>query len=77
MNGRVEDRPADRRGDGQRTFKLIEGERLATRCGGDDYRGAFAKDEEGGRESAIRLGIEPPDVPPGAGARRRWPSARR
>ena len=58
---------AERRDDGQRTFKLIEGEPLSTSFGEDVYREVFADEEQSERAAALRLRIEALDIPPTAG----------
>jgi DNA mismatch repair ATPase MutS len=58
---------AERRDDGQRTFKLIEGEPLSTSFGEDVYREVFANEEQSERANALRLRVESLDIPPRAG----------
>jgi hypothetical protein len=58
---------AERRDDGQRTFKLIEREPLSTSFGEDVYREVFADEEESDRTAALRLKVEALDIPPRAG----------
>ncbi len=60
---------AERRDDGQRTFKLIEGEPLSTSFGEDVYREVFANEEEYDRAAALRQRVEALDIPPRAGVR--------
>jgi DNA mismatch repair ATPase MutS len=58
---------AERRDDGERTFKLIDGEPLSTSFGEDVYREVFADEERSGHEAALRVMIEALDTPPRAG----------
>jgi DNA mismatch repair ATPase MutS len=60
---------AERRDDGERTFKLIEREPLSTSFGEDVYREIFANEEEYDRASALRLRVGALDIPPRAGVR--------
>ncbi len=60
---------AERRDDGERTFKLIEREPLSTSFGEDVYREVFANEEEYDRAAALRLRVEALDTPPRAGVR--------
>jgi hypothetical protein len=60
---------AERRDDGERTFKLIEREPLSTSFGEDVYREVFANEEEYDRASALRLRVGALDIPPRAGVR--------
>ena len=58
---------AERRDDGERTFKLIDGEPLSTSFGEDVYREVFADEERSGHEAALRVTIEALDTQPRAG----------
>jgi hypothetical protein len=58
---------AERRDDGQRTFKLNEGEPLTTSFGEDVYREVFADDDDAGLEVAPRMSVRSRDRPPKAG----------
>ena len=58
---------AERRDDGERTFKLIEGAPLSTSFGEDVYREVFANEEQSERANALRLRVESLDIPPRAG----------
>lgn len=59
---------AERREDGRRTFKLMEGAPLSTSFGEDVYRQVFGDDDGFDRDAKLRLRLRSLDIPPRAGA---------
>ena len=55
---------AERRDDGQRTFKLVEGEPLPTSFGADVYRQVFIDAADGAHDAAARPMVRSTDVAP-------------